>query len=217
MNDEQVARFVERTENKHWGKYRGIVHDRNDPDQLGRLRLRVPSLLGDAVTGWAWPVAPYAGGGYGFFFVPQVGDLVWVEFAEGELHQPLWTGCAWARPGGTSEVPEDARTGYPDTQVLQTRSGSVLVFDDRAGNEKIVIRARNGCEIVLEPGADRVTVKAGSVHIVGASGAPQELATKDFVKLVFEKHTHPSGVGPTGTPVPAPPVPTALTSVLKAE
>ena len=97
--DERVARFIERNENKHWGKYRAIVADRDDPERLGRLKLRVPSLLADAATGWAWPAAPYAGADVGFFFVPKVGDLVWVEFAEGELEHPIWSGCAWAKPG----------------------------------------------------------------------------------------------------------------------
>ena len=56
MTDELTARFIARSQDRLWGKYRGTVVDRNDPEQLGRLRLRVPGLLGDAVTGWAWPV-----------------------------------------------------------------------------------------------------------------------------------------------------------------
>jgi hypothetical protein len=41
--DEKLARFIERSENKLWGKYRGLVENRDDPEQLGRLKLRVPS------------------------------------------------------------------------------------------------------------------------------------------------------------------------------
>lgn len=224
MNEDDLARFIERSEQKHWGKYRGVVEDRNDPDQLGRLRVRVPSLLGDAITGWAWPVTPYGGAGTGFFFLPQVGDLVWVEFAEGDLDHPLWTGGAWARPGGASEIPADAKASYPDTQVLRTRSGSVIVLDDKAGSEKIVIRAKDGCEITIEPGVDRVTVKAKSVvveadevRVQSAGGAPQELATRAFVQQIYDQHTHPSGVGPTGPPTKLSSMAVSLTSVLEAE
>jgi uncharacterized protein involved in type VI secretion and phage assembly len=217
MNEDVGARLLVRAQEKIWGKYRGTVQDRDDPEQLGRLRLRVPSLLGDAVTGWAWPVAPYAGAGHGFFFVPQVGDLVWVEFAEGELDQPLWTGGSWAKPDGKLETPEEAQGSYPHQHVLRTPSGHVILLDDTSGKEKIVVRAKEGCEIVIDPGASTITVKAGTVVVQSDGGQAQELATKSFVKNVFEMHIHATAVGPTDKPTPMPPVPDALTSVLKAQ
>ena len=148
--DERIARFIERSENKYWGKYRALVEDRNDPEQIGRLKVRVPSLLGSAVTGWASPVVPYAGGDLGMFFIPQVGDLVWVEFAEGELEHPLWTGCGWTKPGGKTEVPAEAQQSYPDQQVIKTKSGNMIIFSDVSGSEQITIRAKSGCEIVID-------------------------------------------------------------------
>jgi uncharacterized protein involved in type VI secretion and phage assembly len=204
--DERMARFIERTENRHWGKYRGIVVDRNDPDRLGRLKVRVPSVLRDAVTGWAWPVAPYAGAGIGLLAVPQEGDLVWVEFLEGDLEHPLWSGGAWAKPGGQTEIPEQAQDSYPDQVVLRTASGNVIVLTDAPGKERITIRSATGCEVVLDPRASRVTVQAAEVVVRGAGGLAQELATKT--------HTHPTAVGPTGAPTD---LPLALTTVLKAE
>jgi uncharacterized protein involved in type VI secretion and phage assembly len=216
--DERVARFIERNENKHWGKYRGLVVDRNDPERLGRLKLRVPSLLADAATGWAWPAAPYAGADVGFFFIPQVDDLVWVEFAEGELEHPIWSGCAWAKPQGQSEVPQEAQTSYPDQSVIKTASGQIVIISDASGKEKIIIRSKTGCEIEVDSNGDRVTVRAREVVVRGAAGLTEELATKTFVQQVFDTHTHPTGVGPSGPPVvPSTVNPRSLTSVLKAE
>jgi uncharacterized protein involved in type VI secretion and phage assembly len=210
--DERVARFIERTENHHWGKYRGIVADRNDPEQLGRVKVRVPSLLADVVTGWAWPAAPFAGAGIGLLAVPHEGDLVWVEFLEGELEHPIWSGGSWAQPGGQSEIPEEARDSYPDQVVLRTASGNVVVLTDAQGSEKITIRSATGCEIVLDPNASRVTVQADEVVVRGSAGMTEELATKSG----FESHTHPTGVGPSGSPLPST-VPHPFTTVLKAE
>jgi uncharacterized protein involved in type VI secretion and phage assembly len=216
--DERIARFIERNENKYWGKYRAIVAERNDPERLGRLKLRVPSLLADAVTGWAWPAAPYAGADVGIFFVPKVGDLVWVEFAEGELEHPIWTGCAWAKPRGQSEVPQEAQTSYPDQSVIKTASGQIVIISDASGSEKIVIRSKSGCEIEVDPNSNRVTVRAGEVVVRGAGGVTEELATKTFVQQVFDTHTHATGVGPSGPPaLPSTTNPRSLTSVLKAE
>ena len=215
MTDDFTAQFIARSQDKAWGKYRGTVVARNDPEQLGRLRLKVPSLLGDAVTGWAWPVSPFAGAGHGFFFVPQVGDLVWVEFAEGELEHPLWTGGGWAKPRGKVEVPAEALGSYPDQHVLRTPSGSVVILDDTSGSEKIVVRARAGCDITIDPRAGTITVKAGTV-LIQSDGAPQELATKHFVNEVFNVHTHATAVGPSGPPTPQAAV-GSLTTVLKGE
>ena len=41
---------------KFYGIYRGKVHDSNDPDNLGRIQLVVPQILGQSVTDWAYPV-----------------------------------------------------------------------------------------------------------------------------------------------------------------
>jgi uncharacterized protein involved in type VI secretion and phage assembly len=216
--DERLTRLLERIENRYFGKYRGTVADRADPRQLGRLKLRVPSVLADAITGWAWPAASYAGKGIGLFAVPQVGDIVWVEFAEGELDQPLWTGCAWAAPGGQTEIPADAQQGYPDRVVLRTPSGNVVILGDDAGKETIVVRTKAGCEIVLDPKDNRITVQAGEVVVRGSAGQTEELATKSFVTQVFDTHMHPTGVGPTGKPLlDSTSNPRSLTKVLKAE
>jgi uncharacterized protein involved in type VI secretion and phage assembly len=215
--DDVALRYIAHSQDKLWGKYLATVEDRNDPEQLGRLRLRVPSVFRDAITGWAWPAAPFAGPGYGFLFVPQKDDLVWVEFAEGSSDVPLWTGCAWGKPGGQTELPAEALDGYPDVRALRTPSGNVVLFDDRDGKEKIIVRGGEGCDITIDPGAGTITIKAGTV-LIESDGQTQELATKTFVTQVYDAHTHATAVGPTATPLPqSTTIPHSLTSVLKAQ
>lgn len=214
--DDKTARFIERLQNRYYGKYRALVVDRADPEQLGRLKLKVPSVLADADTGWAWPAAAYAGADIGFFALPKVGDMVWAEFAEGELDHPIWSGGTWGKPGSTNEVPQDARDAYGDRVVLQSASGNVVILADESGSEKITIRAGDGCEIVLDPAGGKVTVQAGEIILRGSGGTTQELATKAFVQQVYDTHTHPTGVGPSGPPVPLS-MPTSLTTVVKGE
>lgn len=67
----------------HPGFYRAIVVDNQDPDGAGRVRLRIPQLLGTNNTGWAYPMT-YAG------ISPEVNDLVWVSFEGGDPAFPIY-------------------------------------------------------------------------------------------------------------------------------
>jgi Type VI secretion system/phage-baseplate injector OB domain len=66
------------------GLYRGIVVDNVDPDGLMRVRVRLPQLMGENVSGWAYPVPT------GIVTVPDVGSQVWVTFEGGDPSFPLY-------------------------------------------------------------------------------------------------------------------------------
>ena len=44
------------SDNRFYGIYRGVIADADDPLDLGRAKLYIPQVLGEAVTDWAWPV-----------------------------------------------------------------------------------------------------------------------------------------------------------------
>lgn len=44
------------SDNRFYGIYRGVIADADDPLDLGRAKLYIPQVLGEAVTEWAWPV-----------------------------------------------------------------------------------------------------------------------------------------------------------------
>jgi hypothetical protein len=70
---------------RFYGIYRGVVADTNDPLSQNRIRMLVPQILGEAVTGWAYPII----GNYS----PQPGDGCWVMFEGGDPNFPLWLGA----------------------------------------------------------------------------------------------------------------------------
>jgi uncharacterized protein involved in type VI secretion and phage assembly len=168
-----VAGLIERIERRFYGKYRGIVVDNEDPAKLGRLKVRVPSVLGpEVVTGWAAPCAPYGGAeDQGFLFVPERDAAVWVEFEEGDLEFPIWVGAPWSKPDGESELPkplsadgdEQEVPDPPTAKVIKTRKGHTIQLEDADGEEMVLVReGGEGHLIVLDKNGVRISDSAGN-------------------------------------------------------
>lgn len=152
---------------KYWGKYRGNVVDVADPENRGRIKVTVPSVLGENPSQWAEPAFPYGGGsGFGWIAVPPVNAAVFVEFIEGDSSAPVWTGTLWRT---ASEVAEQ-HTGQ-ETKVFRTESGHRLVFDDTSGSELVTLHS--AADAVLEmdsQGSIALTDSAGAHVTIDASG-----------------------------------------------
>lgn len=87
----------------------GVVTQTNDPDGLGRVRVRYPALGDDTEGWWARIASPSAGQARGVLMLPIAGDEVVVAFEHGDQRRPYVLGSVWngqATPG-TDLVKED--------------------------------------------------------------------------------------------------------------
>lgn len=110
-----------------FGKYRGRVLDNQDPENLGRIQVSVPYIMGETpLANWAMPCVPYAGPNAGMFTVPPVEANVWIEFEGGNINYPIWSGVYWER----EQLPE-AATG-PLIKLFKTEKTSFMI-DDTTG------------------------------------------------------------------------------------
>ncbi|MBN1203773.1 MAG: hypothetical protein JXB05_02470 [Myxococcaceae bacterium] len=185
MTLEQLLKLVEeRVLNRFYGKFPGVVRDVEDPLGVGRLRACVPAVLGeDTLTGWALPCAPFGGGkDRGLLCMPEVGDTVWIEFAGGDLSQPIWAGAFWGAPdsGGQqddlaeeagAEVPTSEEEGAgPGLHVLRTRAGHRISLKDEGdivvahgeGKEELRL-TQNGSVVVKTERAEDPAAGEGEV------------------------------------------------------
>lgn len=134
-----------------YGKYRGTVINNVDPQQMGRLQVQVPDVLGLAPSSWAEPCVPLAGPtgpAMGVYLVPPIGAGVWVEFEQGDPGYPIWVGCRW---GSSSNLPSAAKQGLPVSPsiVLQTAGQNVIVISDLPGTGGITLECRTGAKITI--------------------------------------------------------------------
>ena len=192
-----------------YGKYAGVVSNRDDPKKIARLRAKVPEVFGeDEECGWALPCAPWGGGkNRGFFALPDVGDTVWIEFEAGDPMRPIWAGTFWGAPqssGGEDDLGTEAGAetpegpdGPPDPghHVLRTTAGHLISLDDAGG--VIVIAEASGAEVRIT-GEGEITIKADKIKL--GANAEEALVLGDAFKTLFNSHTHPTGVGPSGPP-----------------
>ena len=133
-------------ERAFYGKHRGVVTDVQDPLLLGRIRARVPDVLGDQESGWALPCAPFGGNQNGFFALPAVGTGVWIEFEHGDPDYPIWSGCWW---GSAAEMPPLLLAPPYQKVMIVTEGGQTVTLDDTPGIGGVTLETATGQKIVL--------------------------------------------------------------------
>lgn len=161
MNDDLQEQLLDWVRSRYFGKYRGTVRDNADSTSRGRLKVRVPAVLGDLEV-WAMPCVPYAGDGVGFYSLPEAGTGVWVEFEAGDPSYPIWTGFFWA----DDELPDASDANL---KIWKT-AGFTLRIDDSA--EELTAESDSGGKLTI---VDEVRSEKGSVtHTVSSSGVVSE-------------------------------------------
>jgi uncharacterized protein involved in type VI secretion and phage assembly len=212
----------------HYGKYRGIVTDNQDPKSLGRIKARVPEVLLDVETGWALPLAPYAGDSSGQYTVPEPGTGVWIEFEAGDVSRPIWTGCWW----GADQLPKNnaGTAATPATKIIRSEQGLMITMDDDGQTIHLSdADGRNMLEIQVQPGkitirgATKAVVEAPQIELVENAAHPVVFGDKLLQYLnqivnAYQTHVHPGelalGVFPVTPAPPVPPLPPATPALL---
>jgi len=117
----------------YYSVYDGTCTNNEDPEEQGRIQVRVPNVAGNAPIGsWAWPSLPMGGRDKGTFWVPDIGDPVSVTFRNGNPSYPRYSGGYWPKVDGSDNfVPEGAYTdGKPTRRIFKTAAGHEFTLDD---------------------------------------------------------------------------------------
>lgn len=147
------------SQQKYFGKYRGLVEKVDDPENLGRIKARIPEVLENEVSPWCWPCSPFAGPKYGWVSLPKQGDGVWIEFEAGDISRPIWTGFWWAQ----KEIPE---SGNREIRGWWTPQGHQISIDDNAN--ELTLRIAQGAEIQMTQNKITFSVSGQTLTVDGS-------------------------------------------------
>ncbi|MEA2690829.1 MAG: hypothetical protein QOJ16_216 [Acidobacteriota bacterium] len=141
-----------------YGVVVGVVTNNQDPDKLGRVKVKFPWLSADHESNWARIACPMAGNDRGFFFLPEVDDEVLVAFEHGRVEFPYVVGALY---NGKDKPPGDNDDGKNNLRSLKSRSGHTLTLDDTDGKEKIrIVDAKGKESIVFDTAESTITITA---------------------------------------------------------
>jgi uncharacterized protein involved in type VI secretion and phage assembly len=146
-----------------------VVSQNQDPDGLGRVKVKFPWRENPDESHWARIAVPMAGPNRGIWFLPEVGDEVLVVCDAERVEFPYVVGCLW---NGHDTPPETNADGRNDLRMIRSRSGHEIVFDDGARG-RIDIHLTDGTRTVrLDPDGVEIRDNAGNrIAIASTSGA----------------------------------------------
>lgn len=164
--------------------YRAVVVSNYDPENLGRIKINIPSLHSGLNSTnqypWAYPGC-FVGFGnqVGQFILPPVGSIVFVAFEYSDEHRPIYFGGIPSKyaegksqsygykvmEGMAKQVTDDdIPLEYTGSQAIVYKSpeGSIIYFDDAFYDKKVVIKDSVGQTIEMETydGSDGELYKA---------------------------------------------------------
>ena len=182
--------------------YTGIVDDNDDPLQMHRLKVSIPSVMG-GITQWAlamgWPGSYNAGIK---LLTPKVGDVVQIVFEWGNPDKPMWMYNGW----GEDEIPQEL--AKPNVMGIVTPNGNIIILDDDTGDLSIKLNGNvaqqiSGDFIVQSQEAVCIGGEKGTAINKGENGGViniQQLTDKlkklqgelETLRELFNQHTHAS-------------------------
>jgi phage protein D len=134
----------------------GLVTNLNDPERLGRVKVKFPWMVDDSgieiESTWAKVSSPMAGQDKkGFYYLPEVEDEVLLAFEHVDINRPYVVGTLWNTkdqpPKGNSDVLQNGKVAE---RIIRSRLGHELVFDDSENKPSVTVTTNGGHKILLD-------------------------------------------------------------------
>jgi len=159
----------------------GVVTNNQDPDNLGRVKVRFPWLSDSEESHWARLAVPMGGKDRGTYFLPEVDDEVLVACEHGDARFPYVLGALW---NGKDAPPATNGDGKNNLRLIKSRSGHLIKLNDEDGKETIEIIDKSGKNsIVIDTAKNTLTITTDKdIALAAAQGTIKLEAQKIQLK-----------------------------------
>jgi uncharacterized protein involved in type VI secretion and phage assembly len=158
-----MSRSKTRTADKrYYGVAEALVSNVEDPEKLGRVKVTFPWFDEAMESDWCRVAHLYAGGGYGSFWIPEVGDEVLVAFSHGDMRFPYVLGGLY---NGVDKPPSH-RDQTKDQKLFRTKGGHSLLFDDSSGEERVKLETSKGHTADFSDADQKIEIKTKGGHTI---------------------------------------------------
>lgn len=123
-----------------------IVTDIDDPEKLGRVKLKFPTMSADYVSHWARVAAPGNGSARGLLWTPEVNDEVLVAFENGDRERPFVLGGLWNGQDAPPEI--TLENGKLARRRIVSRDGNEVYLRDQSDDSSLGLQTK-GQEVVF--------------------------------------------------------------------
>ena len=154
----------------------GIVTNNQDPDNMGRVRVKFPMLGDDVESGWARVVVPSAGDQRGMMMLPIQDEEVLVAFECGDTTRPYVIGSLFngTQKPGEKLAAQDGSFGLRSDKKMDVYSKEEVTFQaDKTyqitvqGDVTQTFKAAFSCDV---SGDTTIKVQSGNVTIKAQQG-----------------------------------------------
>ena len=144
---------------------RAKVKDNEDPNNLGRVRVQFDwqAHLDDTMmTPWLRMAQPYAGGGKGFSFIPEIDEEVMIDFEGGNAERPYIKGTLYNGVGNPDGAWLPNNNSSNQIKAIRTRNGHTIEIHDEGNDGYIRIYDNEKENYILTFSTDEKLIKLES-------------------------------------------------------
>lgn len=176
-----------------YGVVCGVVTDNKHPEGHYRVKVKFPWISStdagdkeDFISSWARVTTNMAGGGRGFYCLPEPDDEVLISFIHGDIRLPVVVGALWndmdkmpvgndTSPNkdvadplgndvgiGAAAVDNNAAGGKNNARFFLSRAGHMLIFDDTDGKESMTLISKSGHGLHFNDEKDNIAMHDAS-------------------------------------------------------
>lgn len=134
----------------------GKVKENWDEKHPGMVKVEYfLGTTGKNVSAWVPVVVPYAGNGYGEYFLPEIGSTVVLGFNMGDRNMPIVLGCLW---NDVNKLPASTAAKENPKKRLKTKGGNEVLLTDEKKKESIEVHTPGELKVKMTDETQKITI-----------------------------------------------------------